>query len=312
MGLFTNNNTSVSLYFPSSEKITTIGQGIIETRMELPAYTCTIERDNRKIYDSNWHMIGIPSYSDKQQTLNQDNLLYYYAFDATTNKYTVTSTKGSEVTFKSMHSYLVQFAGTINWRTTWQLTEPQGLAARRDTDSETDFRSLRLELQHNGEYADQTFVQMQSEQATAEYDMNIDLTKFMNAGANIYTLTSDENIQLAGNVLPFAQTTIALGVVTTTDGEYTFTMPEGTDGMMVELIDYVENTTTNLLFNDYIVNLPAGTYENRFALHIQPSKVVTDVDNMLDTEHGTKKYIINGQLIIQTSEGIFNAQGTRL
>ena len=153
---------------------------------------------------------------------------------------------------------------------------------------------------------------MQSEQATAEYDMNIDLTKFMNAGANIYTLTSDEHIQLAGNVLPLVQTTIALGVVTTTDGEYTFTMPEGTDGMMVELIDYVENTTTNLLFNDYIVNLPAGTYENRFALHIQPSKVVTNIDNMLDTEHGTKKYIINGQLIIQTSEGIFNAQGTRL
>ena len=313
MGLFTNNNTSVSLFFPSREKITTIGQGIIGTSVNLAPYTCTIERDNRKIYDSNWHMIGVPSYSDKQQTITQDSLLYYYAFDATTNKYTVTSTKGSEVSFKSMHSYLVQFAGTINWRATWQLQkEPQGLAARRDTDSETDFRSLRLELQHNGEYADQTFVQMQSEQATAEYDMNIDLTKFMNAGANIYTLTSDENIQLAGNVLPLAQTTIALGVVTTTDGEYTFTMPEGTDGMVVELIDYLENTTTNLLFNDYIVNLPAGTYENRFALHIQPSKVVTNLDNMLDAEHGTKKYIINGQLIIQTSEGIFNAQGTRL
>ena len=313
MGIFSHNNTSVSLYFPSREKITTIGQGIIETSVNLAPYTCTIERDNRKIYDSNWHMIGVPSYSDKQQTLTQDSLLYYYAFDPTkTNPYTVTYTRGSEVAFKSMHSYLVQFAGTINWSATWQLTAPQGLAARRDTDSETDFRSLRLELQHNGEYADQTFVQMQSEQATAEYDMNIDLTKFMNAGANIYTLTSDENIQLAGNVLPLAQTTIALGVVTTTDGEYTFTMPEGTDGMMVELIDYVENTTTNLLFNDYIVNLPAGTYENRFALHIQPSKVVTNLDNILDAEHGTKKYIINGQLIIQTSEGIFNAQGTRL
>ena len=312
MGLFTNNNTSVSLYFPSREKITTIGQGIIETSVELPAYTCTIERDNRKIYDSNWHMIGVPSYSDKQQTLTQDNLFYYYAFDAKNNKYTVTSTKGSEVTFKSMHSYLVQFAGTINWKATWQLQTPQGLAARNNAETSTDLRSLRLELLHNGEYADQTFVQMQSEQATAEYDMNIDLTKFINAGANIYTLTSDENIQLAGNVLPLAQTTIALGVVTTTDGEYTFTMPEGTDGMIVELIDYVENTTTNLLFNDYIVNLPAGTYENRFALHVQPSKVVTNLDNMLDADHTTKKYIINGQLIIQTSEGIFNAQGTRL
>ena len=65
---------------------------------------------------------------------------------------------------------------------------------------------------------------------------------------------------------------VPVGVDIATAGEYTFRMPDGTEGMVVELIDYELETKTNLLLFDYTVTLPKGTNEGRFALHIQPSK----------------------------------------
>ena len=100
-----------------------------------------------------------------------------------------------------------------------------------------------------------------------------------------------------------------VGVQIAKAGEYTFAMPDGTAGITVELIDYETNTRTNLLFNDYTVNLPAGTNESRFALYMQPSKVATDMENISDETTGLKKYIIDGQLFLQKDGMLYDAQG---
>jgi hypothetical protein len=108
---------------------------------------------------------------------------------------------------------------------------------------------------------------------------------------------------------------VPVGVKVDADGEYTFAMPDGTGGMVVELIDYELETTTNLLLFDYTVTLPKGTNEGRFALHIQPSKsgVTTGVENVGDKAKGIEKYLIDGKLIIRTAEGVlYDAQGHRL
>ena len=311
MGIFTNTD-KVSLYFPSMEPIKDqIDGNIIETTVELAPYTCTIKRDNRDKHDSNWHIIGVPSFSDKQQTLTQDNLLYYYERDQQEDTYIPTSTKGSSITFKSLHSYMVQYAGTINWAATWEL-QPQGLAAKRNAGTEKT-HSLRLELSQNGTYNDQTLVTLQEEGATEAFDMNLDLSKMMNAGNNIYTLAGEELIQVAGNALPIANTVIPVGVQIAKAGEYTFAMPDGTDGIVVELIDYETNTTTNLLLSEYTVNLGKGTFENRFALHVKPSKVVTGVEDINGETTGdkasVKKYLIDGVLYMQKDGVLYDAQG---
>ena len=138
------------------------------------------------------------------------------------------------------------------------------------------------------------------------------MTKLINAGANIYTFTNDQ-IEVAGNVMPIAETIIPVGVKITAAGEYTFRMPEGTDGIVVELIDYETNTRTNMLLDEYTINLEKGTFDNRFALHVKPSKVATSLDNIGDEATGDKaglrKFIIDGILYMQKDGVLYDAQG---
>ena len=312
------NTAEVSLYFPSAQTIGTINanQVVPVTLTQLP---CSIERDNRKIYDSNWHVIGVPRFINldlqlpEYSSIDQENVLYYYKYNAGNNTYDVAES-GVE-TFQVMQAYMVQFAGTINWSTP---ETPTQLAARRNADSRPEKVSLNLELAQDDLTADKTFIQLQEEGATSDFDMNIDLTKIINAGANIYTLVGEGNIQTAGNVLPMDECEVPVGVKVDAEGEYTFRMPDGTEGMVVELIDYYTNTRTNLLLFDYTVDLSAGTCNDRFALHIQPEKsgVATDIDQLTGSDlnvEGVQKYIIDGKLIIRTAEGeVFDAQGHRL
>jgi hypothetical protein len=313
-GLFKNGNEYVRLYFPSMNKIGSIDGDMQNVVTLLQEYPCTIT--GREAYDNNWHMIGVPSYANKNHTLTQDELIYYYEYRAQDNTYQVTtaqrrdpdisSSEAESVTFKSMHSYMVQYAGTINWRN-WATT-PQQLAARRNTHSEQDAYSLRLELQRNGTYADQTFVQLKDE-STTDYDMNIDLTKLMNSGTNIYTLAGEQRIQLAGSVIPVAETTIPVGMKVAAAGEYTLAMPDGTNGITALLIDYETNTTTDLLLSDYTVTLPKGSTENRFALIVKPRKTATRMENIGEGAKDADKYIIDGALYLQRDGKLYNAQG---
>ena len=323
---FNHNVTNVSLYFPSSEGVKTISPELPEG-ITVPGHKCeidpTIGAFNHQITDSHWNLIGVPAFKDvttfnvNQYHFAQEDASFYYKFSLNTSKYEVVNS--SNTTFQAMYSYMVQFAGTINWKLkTVTFNENQQLAARRNIESELPEKILLgLELVQGEEKADQTFVQLQQEGVTTDFDMNIDLTKIINNGANIYTLTNDR-IQAAGNALPMEEVIVPVGVQIATDGEYTFRMPDGTGGMVVELIDYELETKTNLLLFDYTVTLPKGTNEGRFALHIQPSKsgVTTGIEGAypqpLPEGKGTK-FLIDGKLIIRTAEGeVFDAQGHRL
>ena len=311
---FQNNSEYVRLYFPSMEKIKHIDGNMQEVTSILDPYTCNIS--GREAYDSHWHIIGVPSYANKNVNVTQKDLFFFYEYDASNNTYSpqssdVSPTEGDK-TFKSMHSYMVQYAGEINWSATTSF-EPKQLAARRNADYEEKVYNLGLQLLQNGKTLDQTFIRMQEDNATADFDMNLDLTKIINAGANIYSLAGEEMIELAGNVLPVEDAVVPLGVVCAQAGNYTFSMPAGTADVVVELIDYVENTCTNLLLSDYVVSIPAGTHKNRFALSVKPSKVVTSVESTTDdAAAGLKKYIINGQLVIQRDGQLYNAIGEKL
>ena len=312
---FDHGVTDVSLFFPSQGIPTVINAE--PTPITVPPHECTIERDYRNIRDSHWNLIGVPGYANLETvntsytTGNQaGNVSFYYAYNAAENKY---APAAAEATFKNMYAYMVQFAGTIDWKNDPQFNNiPQQLAARHNSETEPEKRTLRLEIAQGEEVADQTFVQLQQEGATPEFDMNLDLTKIINSGANIYTLAGDARIQVAGNALPVAETTIPVGVQMATAGEYTFRMPDGTDGIIVELIDYETNTRTNLLLSDYTTTLPQGICENRFALSVKPDKVATDVEHIgedVKNSEAAKKYIIDGKLFLQKNGMLYDAQG---
>ena len=309
------NTDEVSLYFPSEEPIGDINANQAVS-ITLPKHDCTIERDNRYIMDDNWNVIGVPRFVNldielsEYSSLGQSDVLYYYNYNASNGSYQVAASGSS--TFEVMKAYMVQYAGKIDWWT--ESAAPQQMAARRNADAGPEKVSLRLEIAQDDITADKTFIQLQEEGATADFDMNIDLTKIINAGANIYTLVGEGNIQTAGNVLPMDECEVPVGVKVDAAGEYTIRMPEGSEGMVVELIDYYTNTRTNLLLFDYTVDLTAGTCEDRFALHIQPEKsgVATDIDQLTGSDlnaEGVQKYIIDGRLYLKKNGVLYDAQG---
>ena len=309
------NRDKISLYFPSKGKITNINKDFT-TKCDIPEHKCEIKSPtDRTIYDSNWNLIGVPSYGNHNKETNATNVKYFYDYNHASDSYIVAENAGTKI-FQAMFAYMVQFAGTIDWSTfTFTENGAQGLAAKK-ANAAYNQHNLRLELQQSGSKLDHTFIQLQDEEATEMFDMNSDLCKIINAGSNIYSIITTEStpIQVAGNVMPIQETIIPIGVVTSAAGEYTFAMPEGTDGIVIELIDYEANTRTNMLLDEYTVNLGKGTFENRFALHVKPDKTTTSVDNIGNEATGdkVKKYLIDGVHYMQKDGALYDAQGRKL
>lgn len=315
-------NRPIGIYFPSTKYINTAitEQTLVSTTVT--PHVCTINRGtpkgDRRIADSHWNVIGVPSYRNttgRYQFADIETkpteVKYYYRWDGDFNAYTAMATESPQ-DFQSTYAYMVQFTGQINWQSIFNVNgAPKELAAKQSTDSEQEHR-LRLELHQKGNKADHTFVRLQDEDGvTNRFDFNHDLCKVINAGANIYSvITAEESpVEVAANVMPIAETIIPVGVKITAAGEYTFRMPEGTDGIVVELIDYETNTRTNMLLDEYTINLEKGTFDNRFALHVKPSKVTTSVGDINTNSNGVKKYLIDGILYMQKDGVLYDAQG---
>jgi hypothetical protein len=201
---------------------------------------------------------------------------------------------------------MVQYAGDVNWTGVVNIT-PKSVAAEQSQDSPI---MLRLELQQASQALDKTFIQLRSDKGTSGFDINLDLTKIINRGANLYTVVNGD--QMAGNAIPKEDILMPLGVVITAAGEYTFAMPEGTEDIIAELIDYETGITTNLLLSDYTITLPSGTYEQRFALRLQPDKTATSVEDISTDGKSFKKYLIDGRLYLQKDGIMYDAQGRQI
>lgn len=312
----------VSLYFPSVSPLDVISSEV--TAAEVPAHTCTIERDNRKIYDSNWNLIGAPGFKDitnvgvggsahekADPNVSAKCVSFYYAYQSSDNSYIATAETND---FQIMHSYMVQFAGTIEWSS---LANPPASVAARRTGEMPSEHTLRLELAQGEDKADQTIIKLQEQDATTDFDMNIDMAKIKNSGANIYTLTENTAIMVAGNALPMEKVNIPVGIEVTESGTYTLRMPDGTDGISVTLLDNLTGIHTDMLLGEYTVTLDAGSHLNRFYIAVDPDRTATSVENVGEEAKGDKakgmeKFLIDGQLFIRTAEGIFDAKGQRL
>ena len=315
--------SDITLYFRSKEMFKNDIVNNLTHQTSVEEHECTIHRNtpygDRRQRDSHWNLIGVPSYANAgvafdnasiETTINQT--LFYYEWIGKTNTYQVQATNPGSL--KTMHSYMMQYYGKLDWTSVVNENPIPAMAARKNTDSET-VHNLRLELQQNGNQLDRTFITLQEDDVTAGFDFNYDLSKITNKGANIYSLiaTDNEPIEAAGNVLPMEENmVIPVGVIIKTAGEYTFSMPDGTAGIEVQLIDYQTGETTNLLFGDYTINLPKGTFDNRFALMVKPDKTATSVENIGEAGNGgeaVRKYIIDGKLYLQKDGALYDAQG---
>ena len=288
----------LSLYFPSANRVNEADVkkgGNITVNLE--EYT----KGDRIAWNHwNWHLLGVPSFANTTQT----DIPFYYEYDHAYDGYGPAACNSTSF-FSPMHAYMVQYAGDVNWTGIVNIT-PRSIAARQ---TEEDPITLRLELIHGDRTHDKTFIQLRDDKGTKGFDLNLDLTKIINKGANIYSVVNGD--QMAGNAVPREESIIPLGVVITEAGDYTFAMPEGTNGVNVELIDYETGISTPLAALNYTVNLGAGNFENRFAVRIQPDKVSTGVEEgeVQLTNGNAQKLIIDGALYLVKDGVLYDAQG---
>ena len=199
---------------------------------------------------------------------------------------------------------------------------PSPIVAReKGTPTNAEFR---LELQQGGQKADQAFIRLtDDEKVTTGFDFNYDLSKEFNKNkANVYTMITsmiDDDLSVteaAGNTLPMSeQTTIVpVGVKITTNGDYTFAMPDGTYGIGVTLVDNETSLRTPLGMTDYTVSLEAGTYNERFVLEISPvQKTPTGLEETVtNNQSSAKKVMVDGVLYIVKDGQVFDARGAKV
>jgi hypothetical protein len=325
------------LYFPSYEENLSIKEIGSSTTTTVPEHICTKVRDeanhagdpnyDRRAIDSNWNIIGSPSFNTA--TLKNTDfstspyptedvtgtLKYFFTWSAAkagTNKYTIQD--AADYQFQALSAYLVQYAGTINWQAGTGTNPLVGITkAPLRSQEESGEQTLRLVLNENGQQSDVAYISRLAEGATEGYDLNMDLSKMMNAKqANLYTISG--YYKMAGNCIPDTVKTLKVGVRIAADGEYTFSLPEGTQGTGIVLLDNVAGTHTNLALEDYTVNLAAGTYDERFVLQFSPiAQTPTGIENTNDSEKGhIRKVMVDGILYIVKDGKAFDAQGNRV
>ena len=335
------NVENVYLYFPSTATVENIQATTATVEIDQTGYECTINRNtpdgDRRIKDSYWHLLGVPSYANASNNTSGSwsgtvpvvanwttSAPYVYNWNAHANKFGVISS--TSTTFKPMRSYLAQYAQTtIKWASV--NTTPKSVAARRNANYK-DTYEFRLQLMQNDEELDHTFISLRdNEEVTSSFDFNYDLCKMMygafTSKSNIYTFAGNEEV--AANCLPYKDETtiVPVGLTVDEEGVYIFSIPEGTNGVGVTLVDNERQTRTNLALTDYTVSLEKGTYDQRFVLEISPiEQIVTNVelingengDAALNGEKvtGVSKKLIDGVLYIIKDGKVFDARGARI
>ncbi len=304
----------LTLYFPSAGSGFSMeaASGVAQT-ITYPNEPCSIKRDDRDQKDSNWKCIGTPGYKNMKMTgytattpappvwdnHTPPNFLYEFheqTTKATYAKGTYTVVNGSTFTYHAFHSYMVQYAGTINWGAYTMGNGPAAIAARRVQQSEMNQpTNVQIDLlSEDSTMLDRTFVWLR-EDATTAYDQNYDLNKMVESKANqIYSL-SDRNVPFAANVLPYETDTVPLVVNIYNPGEYTFSLnKEEHFGLAPVLYDMYKSERIDLLSSDYSVELTKGKYADRFYLLFSPVRpIATDIET---TEDGSQ-HVLSGEAI---------------
>ena len=337
--IWTYGVENVELFFPSYGKMPDISKASVT--QTLPEHTCDIDwyRDGkvpgedtgdprtsykRTIYDSHWNVMSVPTYVNTSSvafnnvTWTTDiGPKFLYTWNSDDN--TITATTASGYTYQAMHAYMVQYCGQVVW--TANSGSPSSIIARStymDKPKEVEFN---LELLQNDKMLDRTYVVMsEDEEVSAGFKFGEDMTKEFNANkSHIYTFIPGVAM-VGGNTLPLSdQTTVVpVGVDVKADGEYILSVPEGTSGVGVTLVDKEKDLRANLALSDYAVTLPAGTYNERFVLEISPiEQIVTNVE-LINGENGdaalngVSKKLIDGVLYIIKDGKVFDARGARI
>lgn len=315
---------TVELYFPSYEHVQTIQQTDYTMDALGEKYRCTINYSNlpghtedsdRRVKDSYWRCIGVPSFADYNSTLTDgtnpitwkpkgNEFPFLYEWNVSDNSLMVCA--ASQYKFRPTFAYLVQNGNEIHWSAVNATPPPASIAARQRTDVERNYE-WKITLSRDDNQEDQTFLRMtDNEEVSEDFDFNQDLVKELNYGrSDIYILIGYE--KAAANSMPFSENTtvVPLGLDIEQDGDYTIAMPEGVESVGVALLDAETGERTNLSMGmDYTISLNKGACHNRLYLEISPiQQTTTDIESPIKV-HASKAFVKCLSMVSCTSYAI--------
>ena len=318
------SDNSIYLYFPSKS----VTSGTIserDTTIHVPEHTCTIDRPftvdgvagtlNHMNTDSHWNIMGTPLFQNATASeigtpsadgAGATTLQYYYGWNKENNTLAVRDALSTSTEFKSMHAYMVQYAGDVTFHGA-KLTPPSSVAARR-VQSDKNYR-IELQMVNMNGKSSETFVELR-ENACDTFALNEDLYMVRSSNmADLYTFAGAYDV--AANVLTVNNHIVPVGMDVKQAGTYRFTMPSAFSGT-VTLIDTQAGARTNLALGDYEVNLEKGTLNNRFQLEINIQASTTSLEGNDVKDGGAHKFIENGIMYILRDGKVFDACGNRV
>ncbi len=283
------------LFFPSdnTDDFTLTYNGSTTLTSTFPENICNIA--GRRNQDSNWYVAGVKGYNTAHIT-NPANLpsgsaaldsastpmrfFYEYTWGSSNRKDNYTPTAVTDYDFRPFEAYMFQYAGSVTWDPK-DISTNKSMPGRREIIAKTEDKEILIQINLDDEQGniDRTFVSLSTEEnVTEEFDLNIDLTKIINSGSQIYSIVGDD--QLAGNVVPYDIESVPLGVKIADEGTYTFNLEDVTGDKTVYLYDKQLNQRTCLTYSDYDITLDAGTYNGRFFLEFAHApSITTDIEN---------------------------------
>lgn len=230
-------------------------------------------------------------------------------------KYEAYSIIDDDYAIKPLEAIFVQCPDEINsisfpidGRQLTDVIESQN-AARATAQSE---RKLIDVVLSNDEMNDKTRFVL-NPQASMEYEVSCDASKFMSMDAAVPQIWTIENgVQMAINERPMGDGTVKIGFKVAQGGEYSISAPRNQFKNIV-LVDNETGIETDLSNSDgYTFTADQGTNESRFMLRMGGT-IVTEVKS-LNAEHSTlnEYYNLNGQRIAEPQKGLYIVNGKKV
>ncbi|MBP5339230.1 MAG: leucine-rich repeat domain-containing protein [Prevotella sp.] len=261
-----------------------------------------------------WNLVGNP-----WQTYYNIHKLNFTApitvWNLSSKKYEAYSIIDDDYAIKPLEAIFVQCPDEINsisfpidGRQLTDVIESQN-AARVATPSERKLIDVELS---NDEMKDKTRFVM-NPQASMDYELNCDASKFMSMDAAVPQIWTVENgMQLAINERPLDNGTVQIGFKVAKGGDYTISAPrcQFQNIVLVDNETGIETDLSNGGSHTFTAN--AGTNDSRFVLRVGGTVVtsVNTIDNsQLTIDH---YYNLNGQRIVAPQKGLYIVNGKKV
>ena len=268
-------------------------------------------------HNRSWNLIGNPYpcyYDTRAMNFTAPITVWdpfnstYYAYSPIDDAYILSPTEAFFVQ-RPVDTEAITFAA--EGRQTNRVVRAQLVRTKTYACGENNRQIFNLVLA-NGEKFDRTRFVINSD-ASTDYDMSNDATKFMSSDAlvsQVYTMEGD--VKYAINERPIGNGVILLGAYFGEKGSYTIALDTKHENAYVVLVDKVTGVETDLMNDTYTFTTDAGIVENRFKIRVS----VGD-DNKatgIETLNGHTSVTSDGGEIIvvtpiETEITVYNAKG---